>query len=165
MNTKTTARTKILFICLGNICRSPAAHAVFQKAIDARGLSDRFEVDSAGIGNWHEGELPDRRMREHGARRGYQIDHRARQIRPSDFKHFDRIVVMDDDNYRIITAKAAPEEARKVVRMADFFTAHPHATSVPDPYYGDAADFERALDLIEDGVEGLLNALVGHAKG
>ena len=160
MNSKTAVRTKILFICLGNICRSPAAHAVFQKKIDDRGLSERFEVDSAGIGNWHVGQLPDRRMREHGARRDYQVNHHARQFQTSDFKHFDRIVVMDEDNYRIITSKASSdEEVGKVVRMADFFTSHPRATSVPDPYYGSAEDFELALDLIEDGVEGMLKEM------
>ena len=143
MNTKTASRTKILFICLGNICRSPAAHAVFQQKINDEGLADRFEVDSAGIGNWHVGQLPDSRMRR------------------QDFKLFDRIVVMDNDNYRIIVSKASnDEEAQKVIRMADFFTSHPRATSVPDPYYGGPEDFDLALDLIEDGVEGLLKDLM-----
>ena len=104
MNTKTASRTKILFICLGNICRSPAAHAVFQQKINDKGLADRFEVDSAGIGNWHVGQLPDSRMRRQGERRGYMINHKARQFQTSDFKLFDRIVVMDNDNYRIIVS-------------------------------------------------------------
>lgn len=161
MNTKTAFRTKILFICLGNICRSPAAHAVFQQKINDKGLADRFEVDSAGIGNWHVGQLPDSRMRRQGERRGYMINHKARQFQTSDFKLFDRIVVMDNDNYRIIVSKASSdEEAQKVIRMADFFTSHPRVTSVPDPYYGGPEDFDLALDLIEDGVEGLLKDLM-----
>ena len=99
-------------------------------------------------------------MREHGARRGYQVNHHARQFQTSDFKHFDRIVVMDEDNYRIITSKASSdEEAGKVVRMADFFTSHPRATSVPDPYYGDAADFDLVIDLCDDACTQLLETL------
>ena len=123
-------KINILFICLGNICRSPAAHAVMQRLVEERGCADRYMIDSAGIGNWHVGQLPDKRMREHGRQRGYSVDHRARQ--------------------------AARE---KVVRMADFFTQHPSATCVPDPYYGDAEDFNLALDLIEDGCEGILNTI------
>lgn len=129
--------------------------------INDKGLADRFEVDSAGIGNWHVGQLPDSRMRRQGERRGYMINHKARQFQTSDFKLFDRIVVMDNDNYRIIVSKASnDEEAQKVVRMADFFTSHPRATSVPDPYYGGPEDFDLALDLIEDGVEGLLKDMM-----
>ncbi|MCR5077087.1 MAG: low molecular weight phosphotyrosine protein phosphatase [Prevotella sp.] len=151
-------RHRILFICLGNICRSPAAHAVMQHLVDERGCAARYEIDSAGIGNWHVGQLPDRRMREHGARRGYRIDHHARQFDArTDFDRFDHIVVMDEDNYRNIISQAPDDTARgKVIRMADHFTRHPHATSVPDPYYGGPADFELALDLIEDGCEGIL---------
>ena len=100
-------------------------------------------------------------MRRQGERRGYMINHKARQFQTSDFKLFDRIVVMDNDNYRIIVSKASnDEEVQKVVRMADFFTSHPRATSVPDPYYGGPEDFDLALDLIEDGVEGLLKDMV-----
>ena len=103
MTTKNEAQTKILFICLGNICRSPAAHAVFQKAIEERGLTHHYVVDSAGIGDWHVGQLPDKRMMAQGKKRGYCINHHARQFTNDDFQHFDYIVVMDDDNYRIIS--------------------------------------------------------------
>lgn len=155
--TQNISKKRVLFICLGNICRSPAAHAIFQKMIDGAGLSDHFLVDSAGIGNWHVGELPDKRMRDHGYRRGYQIDHHARQFKLSDFDNFDKIIVMDDDNYRIITGKADNEDQRrKVVKMVDYLEQYAGEGSVPDPYYGGADDFEWALDLIEDGCRGLL---------
>ena len=96
-------KTKILFICLGNICRSPAANAIMQKYVDDAGLTDKFYIDSAGIGPWHVGQLPDKRMRQHGARRGYRIDHIARQFDARhDFIDFDYIVVMDDENYHDI---------------------------------------------------------------
>lgn len=158
--TKPSAPTRILFICLGNICRSPAAHAVMQRLVDEAGLSDRFLIDSAGIGPWHVGQLPDSRMRRHGAMRGLKVDHIARQFNADeDFAAFDLIVVMDDDNYRAICSLAPSDvDAHKVIRMADYFTLHPKARSVPDPYYGGDADFELALDLIDDGCRGLLRA-------
>ncbi|MGN1254586.1 MAG: low molecular weight protein-tyrosine-phosphatase [Prevotella sp.] len=156
--------TRLLFICLGNICRSPAANAIMQRYVDEAGLSNRFVIDSAGIGPWHVGQLPDKRMREHGARRGYRIDHIARQFDAAkDFDRFDYIVVMDEDNYRNITRQAQNEEDRKkVIRMADYFIKYKGRTSVPDPYYGDGEDFELALDLIEDGCKGLLAHLDNH---
>ena len=157
MTTKNEAQTKILFICLGNICRSPAAHAVFQKAIEERGLTHDYMVDSAGIGDWHVGQLPDKRMMAQGKKRGYCINHHARQFTNDDFQHFDYIVVMDDDNYRIISQRARNEaERKKVMKMADFFQEYKGGKSVPDPYYGTMRDFDNALDLIEDGVNGML---------
>lgn len=160
MDITTNKKERILFICLGNICRSPAAHAVMQHLVEERGCAGQYEIDSAGIGNWHVGQLPDQRMREHGRRRGYSVDHHARQFDArTDFDRFDRIVVMDEENYRNITSQAPDDEAReKVIRMADYFTQHPHSTCVPDPYYGGPEDFELAIDLIEDGCKGILNS-------
>lgn len=154
-------KTKILFICLGNICRSPAANAIMQKLVDDAGLTDRFVIDSAGIGPWHVGQLPDARMRQHGARRGYKIDHIARQFNAEhDFCDFDYIVVMDEENYSNICRQAhSSAERQKVVRMAKYFVKNKGRASVPDPYYGGAADFELALDLIEDGCRGILDAI------
>lgn len=151
-------RFALLFVCLGNICRSPAAQAVMQKLVDDAGLSNRFYIDSAGIGDWHVGQLPDKRMRDHARRRGYRLTHHARQIdAESDFCRFDRIVVMDEDNYRQVAGKArSTEEKAKVVRMADYFSRHAGERLVPDPYYGGPEDFELALDLIEDGCRGIL---------
>lgn len=159
-------KTKILFICLGNICRSPAANAIMQEYVDEAGLSDEFEIDSAGIGPWHVGQLPDKRMRQHGAKRGYKIDHIARQFDASrDFDDFDYIVVMDDENYKNITWQSRNDADRqKVIRMSDYFIKYKGRTSVPDPYYCGDSDFELALDLIEDGCRGILNKLTNKEK-
>lgn len=157
----------LLFICLGNICRSPAAHAIMQRDIDEAGLSGRFFIDSAGIGPWHVGDLPDRRMRQHGARRGLDISHIARQFNAkTDFRTFDHIVVMDENNYRAIASKASSEADReKIIRMSDYLLDHPTAHSVPDPYYGDSSDFELVLDLIEDGCRHLLVDMIKKEVG
>ena len=150
----------VLFICLGNICRSPAAEGIMRGLVEKRGLADQFEIDSAGIGNWHVGQLPDSRMRKCGAEHGYRFDSRARQFQPADFKRFDTIVVMDDENYRAVTSMASTQaEKDKVVRMADYLTAHPSFTSVPDPYYGSYTDFELVIELLEDACRGLLEAM------
>lgn len=126
-------------------------------------LEERFPfrdgvfVDSAGIGSWHEGQLPDRRMREHGARRGYDICSRARQIRREDFAKFDYIFGMDHENMADLKRMARTDEERnKVMCTADFMTRHPGYDTVPDPYYGGAEDFELALDLIEDACDGMI---------
>ena len=163
MNTPTniTPKHRLLFICLGNICRSPAAEGVMKAKVHAAKLDDQFSIDSAGIGDWHVGQLPDSRMRERGARRGYRLDSRARQIRQSDFEDFDLLLVMDRENYRIITSKAPDEESRKKVRMlTDYLQEHKNTNIVPDPYYGDLSDFDYALDLIEDACDGLLEQLL-----
>lgn len=98
---KTSKPIRLLFVCLGNICRSPAAHAVMQYMVEEAGLTDCIEIDSCGVGNWHVGDLPDSRMRRHGAMRGYRIDHRARQFSRKDFGRFDRILVMDQKTTRL----------------------------------------------------------------
>ncbi len=161
LHTEKDERLAILFICLGNICRSTAAQAVMQKMVDEAGLTDKFYIDSAGIGAWHVGQLADKRMRDHAYRRGYKLTHRARQIdAETDFKRFDRIIVMDDDNYQAVTRKAhSAEEKGKVIKMADYFSKYAGEPSVPDPYYGGPQDFEWALDLIEDGCRGILGAI------
>ena len=159
MNTPTniTPKHRLLFICLGNICRSPAAEGVMKAKVHAAKLDDQFFIASAGIGDWHVGQQPDSRMRARGARRGYSLDSRARQIRQSDFEDFDLLLVMDRENYRIIPSKAPDEESRKKVRMlTDYLQEHKNTDIVPDPYYGDLSDFDYALDLIEDACEGLL---------
>ena len=159
-------KIKLLFICLGNICRSPAANAIMQQIVDKAGLTDKFVIDSAGIGPWHVGQLPDKRMRQHGAKHGYKIDHIARQFDAKrDFDNFDYIVVMDDENYKNICRQAHNEyERKKVIRMANYFVKYKGKTSVPDPYYGGDADFELALDLIEDGCNGILNTIFNKDK-
>ncbi len=150
-------KKRILFVCLGNICRSPAAEAILKKIIDERGLSNSYHVESAAIGPWHIGDLPDRRMRQCGARHGYTLDSRAQQLDSSYFDRFDLIIGMDQENIRAINAKARHDADRKKVRlMADYLRHHPGQTTIPDPYYGSESDFEWVVDLLEDACEGLL---------
>ena len=151
----------VLFICLGNICRSPAGEGIMKSLVEKAGLQDEFEIDSAGIGNWHVGQLPDSRMRKCGAEHGYNFNSHARQFQKSDFKKFETIVVMDNENYRAITSMASCQADKdKVVRMADFLTNHREYTSVPDPYYGDYSDFELVITLLEDACQELLNSIM-----
>lgn len=157
---KDEMKIKILFICLGNICRSPAAEGVMRELVHHAGRDDEFEIDSAGIGGWHVGQLPDNRMRNHGAQRGYKFDSRARQFSKNDFSHFDYILVMDHDNFRAVSAMApTPADQIKVRMLTDYLQHHPNASVVPDPYYGGPEEFDYALDLIEDACQGLLNRL------
>lgn len=153
-------KIRILFVCLGNICRSPAAQGVMQALIDERAIADRFELDSAGLYGGHAGELPDMRMRTHAFQRGYRLTHRSRPVKAADFDDFDLIVGMDDSNISRLKAFAPTLEAeRKVVRMTDFCRRHPGADYVPDPYYEGAEGFELVLDLLEDATQGLTDAL------
>lgn len=151
---------KILFVCLGNICRSSSAQGVMQRLVDEAGLSDRFHIDSAGILSYHQGELPDSRMRAHAARRGYHLTHRSRPVTTDDFLEFDLIIGMDHRNIDDLRDRAPSVEAcDKIRRMTDYCTRHPHADHVPDPYYGGAEGFEHVLDLLEDACAGLLARL------
>lgn len=151
----------ILFVCLGNICRSPAAQAVMQRLVDERGLADRFYIDSAGIGAWHIGDLPDKRMRVHARARGYELTHRARQVRAADFDDFDLIVGMDATNVEDLRYKTATiEQQDKVVMMGDYIRQFPHYDHVPDPYYEGSEGFELVLDLLEDACDNLLDRII-----
>lgn len=150
----------ILFICLGNICRSPAAEGIMKAIVAKAQKEDDYSIDSAGIGGWHVGQLPDNRMRRCGAEHGYSFDSRARQFCRTDFDRFDTIVVMDNDNYRDITSMAATAlQKQKVVRMADYLQSHSEYATVPDPYYGDESDFELVIELLEDACDGLFKAI------
>ncbi len=153
-------KRKILFVCLGNICRSPAAEGVLKAAAERKGLSDKIVVDSAGTYGGHAGQLPDSRMRSAAARRGYDLTHRARQITEGDFIDFDMIVVMDDMNYESVS-RLAPERRYldKLYRFAEFCGRHPQWSHVPDPYYEGREGFELVLDLLEDGCEGILEKM------
>ena len=138
-----------------------AAVGVMKKMVADAGLAAGYEIDSAGIGDWHVGQLPDSRMRNCGARRGYNFNSRARQFdKTVDFDRFDNILVMDRNNYRAITSMAPDDEARdKVHMLTDYCVEHAGAEAVPDPYYGGDSGFELVLDLLEDAVEGLLDQL------
>lgn len=128
--------------------------------LEEAGMEKCVRVDSAGILSYHEGELPDARMRAHASRRGYLLTHRSRPVRTEDFYDFDLIVGMDDRNVEDLKERApSPEEEKKIVRMTDYCTRHVHADHVPDPYYGGAEGFEYVLDLLEDACAGLLEHL------
>lgn len=151
---------KVLFVCLGNICRSPAAEGIFRDLVEKRDLTDRFVIDSAGLYGGHAGDLPDRRMRVHAFQRGYSLIHRSRPVKISDFEDFDLIIGMDDSNYDRLRAFAPTlEDREKVVRMIDFVKGFPQYDCVPDPYYDGAEGFETVLNLLEDGCSNLLDTL------
>lgn len=153
-------KRNLLFVCLGNICRSPAAEGVMKAIVEREGVQDNFHIDSAGIGGWHVGELPDARMRREGARRGYNFNSHARQLTAEDFRNFDYVFVMDDDNVRQARLRCNdPNLYRKIKLLGDYMEKHPHAKSIPDPYYGGENEFKYALDLIEDACEGLFDKL------
>lgn len=163
VNLSVKDKIRVLFVCLGNICRSPAAEGVFLSYVEKAGLSDRFEIDSCGFYGGHAGDLPDRRMREHAFMRGYRLNHRSRVIRPTDFYDYDIIIGMDDRNISNLRSAAPTVEALgKIVRMTDFAESHPEADCVPDPYYEGAEGFELVLDLLEDACGGLLKDLDGN---
>ncbi|MBR5644636.1 MAG: low molecular weight phosphotyrosine protein phosphatase [Salinivirgaceae bacterium] len=153
------SKTKILFVCLGNICRSACAEAVMKQVVDGRGLAADFEIDSAGLISYHTGEKADPRMRQHAANRGINITSIARKITTADFSHFDYIIGMDDDNIRRLLDIAPDEQSRlKISKMSDYCRTY-RANSVPDPYYGGPKDFELVLDLLDDACNGLLETL------
>ncbi|MCE2880556.1 MAG: low molecular weight phosphotyrosine protein phosphatase [Comamonadaceae bacterium] len=146
----------LLFVCMGNICRSPTAEGVMRHRLQQLGLVERITVDSAGTHNYHPGKPPDARTQKHAALRGYDLAPlRARQIVEADFERFDLILTMDWDNQALTESICPPAHARKVRRLAEFFQRHSD-TVVPDPYYGGPDDFERVLDLVEDAAEGLI---------
>ncbi|MDR0546033.1 MAG: low molecular weight phosphotyrosine protein phosphatase [Dysgonamonadaceae bacterium] len=154
-------KKKILFVCLGNICRSPTAEGIMKQKVSEKGLEHLFEIDSAGLLNYHEGELPDSRMRKHAAQRSYRLDSRSRPILYNDFFYFDYIIGMDDSNIRTLQQRAPDLESRnKIRKMTDFCRRHSN-DHVPDPYYGGASGFELVLDLLEDGCEGLIEEIAG----
>lgn len=152
---------RILFVCLGNICRSPAAEGVMQRLVEARGVAHRFEIDSAGTYGGHSGQLPDPRMRRHASRRGYDLTHRARKITGYDMGDFDMIVAMDNANRAdLVRLARTPEEVAKIVMIGNYITTNPHYDYVPDPYYEGSEGFELALDLLEDACGQLLNEIL-----
>lgn len=153
------SQVKVLFVCLGNICRSPAAEGVFRDMVRKAGLEKKIHTDSAGTGGWHEGEPPDARMIHHAKKRGYDIsDLEARQIRaPEDFRTYDYIVTMDQSNMRnVLSLDHSKEHHTKVHPLVSFCKIH-SVKEVPDPYYKEEDGFEHVLDLVEDACTELLN--------
>lgn len=159
--TQKNKKTRLLFVCLGNICRSPAAEGIMQTLVDKNGLQDIIEVDSAGTSGWHEGDLPDERMRAHGERRGYDFSSLARKFSKSDFENFDYIIVMDNNNYNNVKSMASnKEQEEKIKKMTEFSIQFKHHNEIPDPYYGGSTGFELVLDLLEDACEGLMHKII-----
>lgn len=146
---------RVLFVCLGNVCRSPTAEGVFRRLLEARGLADRVEVDSCGTGAWHIGEAPDARAQAAAARRGVTLSAlRARQLEAADFARFDYLLAMDHDNLAVLEARR-PADCQAHIGLFLDFAGRPEQT-VPDPYYAGEAGFEEVLDLVEAAARGLL---------
>lgn len=152
---------KLLFVCLGNICRSPAAEGVFLHLLNERGLSDQFVVDSAGTGGWHVGNPPDRRMQAAANRRGISLPSRARQIDLDDLRDFDLVLTMDEANLMAVQglAREAGSSATASIKPMLSYARSFSETEVPDPYYGGDSGFEHVLDLLEEACNNLLDEL------
>lgn len=147
---------KILFVCLGNICRSPSAEAVMNTLVKDSGLENTIVVDSAGILGYHEGEPADQRMRTHAARRGYRLDSISRPVCSSDFFDFDLIIGMDNRNIEDLKRKAPDLESVAKIHQMTEYSRNKRYDHIPDPYYGGDSGFELVLDLLEDACRGLL---------
>jgi protein-tyrosine phosphatase len=154
--------TKLLFVCLGNICRSPTGEGVMRHLVEEAGVGDDFEIDSAGTGSWHIGDPPDRRSVAAAAARGIVIDGRARQVSGGDFEHYDYILAADAYNFRDLQAIAPTDEDEAKVHMLREFDpmSTPDDLDVPDPYYGGASGFDDVIDLVEAACRGLLDEVL-----
>jgi protein-tyrosine phosphatase len=151
---------RILFVCMGNICRSPTAEGVMRRLLEDEGLADRIEVESAGTGGWHVGEPPDERATLAARRRGITLSGAAQQVRPGDFRRFELLIALDRSNLRELLAIAPDEEAAEKVRLLrEFDPAAEGDLDVPDPYYGGDRGFETVLDMVERACRGLIDEL------
>lgn len=152
-------KVKVLFVCMGNICRSPTAEGVFAQLIMQHELTDRFEIDSAGTHAYHEGEQPDLRAQNAARARGIELKHlRARKVSHGDFEDYDYILAMDRDNYSALTNACSVEKKNKIGLFLDY-APHLETREVPDPYYGGKYGFERVLDLVEEASLGFIQSL------
>ena len=151
---------KILFVCMGNICRSPTAEAVFSKKLADRDLLKKIKIDSAGTHNFHPNAPPDERSQAHGLKRGYDLSHlRARAVVDNDFEAFDLLLTMDWDNRALLEERCPSEHLHKIRGFAEFLQSTP-ASVIPDPYYGGEQGFDHVLDLIEEASDGLMKFVV-----
>ena len=152
------SKSSVLFVCMGNICRSPTAEGVFRHFVQQEGLGDTIEIDSAGTHAYHVNEPADRRASAAAKRRGYSLDGiRARRVEEQDFSRFDYIIAMDRDNLSILQEQVTDDHSARLHLFLEFSSGM--EDEVPDPYYGGAAGFERVLDLVEDASRGLLEKL------
>ena len=148
---------RVLFVCMGNICRSPTAQGVFESLLEKEGLVSEVDVDSAGTHGYHVGKAPDHRATSAASRRGVDLSQQhARKVRPSDFERFDYVLVMDNDNYSLMEA-VCPTGHQEKLELFLNYAGHLGVSEVPDPYYGGGNGFEQVLDLVEAASEGLLN--------
>lgn len=151
---------RLLFVCLGNICRSPGAEAVMNEYVNKEGLTDLVQCDSAGILGYHMGERADRRMRHHAQQRGYRVDSISRKFNPeTDFDRFDLIIGMDHQNIRDLRSMAATRHQMQKIHLMTDFCCRIERSEVPDPYYGGSDGFELVLDLLEDACGGLIEQI------
>ncbi len=152
---------KILFVCLGNICRSPVAEGIFNHKIKERDIEKLFVVDSAGTGSWHVGNLPDKRMRSKALSRGIELTSRARQIEENDLYEFDHILVMDKDNLDAVKSltKDQNNPINSKIKLILSYSKNSQLEEVPDPYYGGQTGFDKVIDLLDDAIDGLIDSL------
>lgn len=152
-------KTRVLFVCMGNICRSPTAEGVFSALIKKQKVADQFILDSAGTHAYHLGEEPDYRAQKAAEKRGVQLSHiRARKVVFGDFEDFDYLLAMDNDNYETLM-RACPEQYKKKVKYFLEYAPHLDTLEVPDPYYGEKYGFETVLDMVEDASRGFIDSL------
>ncbi|MES2901429.1 MAG: low molecular weight protein-tyrosine-phosphatase [Pseudomonadota bacterium] len=158
------SKKSILFVCMGNICRSPTAEGVFRARAQQAGMADALHIDSAGTHAYHVGSQPDPRSTDYAARRGYDLSvQRARQVVAADFASFDHVIAMDHDNMARLKA-ACPAEHQHKLGLFMHYARNSDSDVVPDPYYGEGDGFARVLDYIEDASDGLLLALRADGK-
>lgn len=155
----------VLFVCLGNICRSPTAEGIFRQMVTSAGLDGRITADSAGTSDWHVGEPPDRRSQAAAKRRGIDLSNlRGRQVQPADFDRFHYVIAMDASNFAKLSALAPPPRRDRLHMMLDF-APELGVREVPDPYSGGEAGFETVLDLLETASQGLIGHIRDHDLG
>ncbi len=155
-------KIRVLFVCMGNICRSPTAQGVFRELVAKQGLNDYIATDSAGTIDYHVGSKPDRRARETALKRGLDLsDLRARVVSSDDFERFDYVLAMDRSNYDDLLALCPPGREERLFLFLDFAPRQP-VREVPDPYYGGPAGFDRVFDLVEEASRGLLERIVNN---
>lgn len=149
-------RVSVLFCCMGNICRSPTAEAVFRAKVEAAGLSQHIQIDSSGTHDYHIGAAPDTRTQQAASKRGYDMSKlRGRQVEVADFTKFDYVLAMDNANMAILHQLCPPSQRDRLGLFLEYASQH-QEREVPDPYYGGADGFERVLDMVEDAAQGLL---------
>jgi protein-tyrosine phosphatase len=160
------AHARVIFVCTGNICRSPTAEGIFLHKVARAGLSHLIEVDSAGTHGYHIGEAPDERSVKHAGRRGYDLSAlRARRFAKDDFHRFDLVLAMDAGHHEHLSRLMQPSNGHKLKMMLEYSPRFRSQREVPDPYYGGPEGFEQVLDMLEDAADGLLRELGGRTRG